>query len=300
MNNPQYCVAIRTLGTAGEKYRQTLLSLQQQTIPPNKILVYIAQGYPIPQETIGIEEYIYCPKGMVAQRSLPFDEIDTEWILFLDDDIYIPRDGVEKLFAGLKQFNADCIAPNTFPNHNMSFKNKIKAILCSQTFPHRDKRWAFKIRRSGHYSYNNAPTSVMPTQSSAFTCLLCRKEAYKAIHFEDEKWIDHFKYALGDDQLFFYKLYLYGYNILIHYKCGIIHLDAQSGNNKNYKEAHLNTIILRFIIWWRTRYSIQKKTSRKTILYFVFWRSQPYIPFLLYHTLYCQKKMVYSFRPLDR
>ena len=56
MSNPQYCVAIRTLGTAGEKYRQTLLSLQQQTIPPNKILVYIAQGYPIPQETIGIEE----------------------------------------------------------------------------------------------------------------------------------------------------------------------------------------------------------------------------------------------------
>ena len=38
MSNPQYCVAIRTLGTAGEKYRQTLLSLQQQTIPPNKIL----------------------------------------------------------------------------------------------------------------------------------------------------------------------------------------------------------------------------------------------------------------------
>ena len=138
MSNPLYCVAIRTLGTAGEKYRLTLLSLQQQTIPPNKILVYIAQGYPIPQETIGIEEYIYCPKGMVAQRSLPFDEIDTEWILFLDDDIYIPRDGVEKLFAGLKQFNADCIAPNKLPNHNMSFKNKIKAILCSQTFPHRD------------------------------------------------------------------------------------------------------------------------------------------------------------------
>ena len=103
----------------------------------------------------------------------------------------------------------------------------------------------------------------MPTQSSAFTCLLCRKEAYKAIHFEDEKWIDHFKYALGDDQLFFYKLYLYGYNILIHYKCGITHLDAQSGNNKNYREAHLNTIILRFIIWWRTRYSIQKKRREK-------------------------------------
>ena len=50
MSNPQYCVAIRTLGTAGEKYRQTLLSLQQQTIPPNKILVYIAQDILYPKK----------------------------------------------------------------------------------------------------------------------------------------------------------------------------------------------------------------------------------------------------------
>lgn len=32
---------------------------------------------------------------------------------------------------------------------------------------------------------------------------------------------------------------------------------------QNYREAHLNTIILRFIIWWRTRYSIQKKRREK-------------------------------------
>ena len=150
MKNFQYCAAIRTLGTAGEKYRQTLLSLQQQTIPPKKILVYIAEGYPIPKEAIGIEQYIYCPKGMVSQRSLPFNEIDTEWILFLDDDIFIPHDGVEKLFSALEQFKGDCISPNTFSNHALSFKNKIKAALSSQTFPHWDKLWAFKIRNSGH------------------------------------------------------------------------------------------------------------------------------------------------------
>ncbi len=268
MDTPQYCVAIRTLGTGGEKYLQTLLSLQKQTIPPQKILVYIAEGYSIPKETIGIEQYIYCPKGMVSQRSLPFNEIDTEWILFLDDDIVIPNNGVEKLFSALKQYNGDCISPNIFLNHELSFRAKIKAALSSQTFPHWDKHWAFKIRRSGHYSYNNDPDAIMPTQSAAFACLLCRKKAYEHIHFEDERWIDHFKYALGDDQLFYYKLYLYGYRTLIYYNSGIVHLNAKSGNHKNYREAHLNAIIIRYAIWWRTIYSIQTKRENKILCIF--------------------------------
>ena len=83
----QYTVAIRTLGTAGEKYQRLLNSLVAQTVQPASILVYIAEGYPIPTETIGIEQYIYVKKGMVAQRALSYDEIETEYILFLDDDV---------------------------------------------------------------------------------------------------------------------------------------------------------------------------------------------------------------------
>ncbi len=263
MNTPQYCVAIRTLGKAGDKYLQTLRSLEQQTIPPKKILVYIAEGYPIPKETIGIEQYRYCPKGMVHQRSLPFDEIDTEWILFLDDDIYMPKDFIEKQFVAIEQYDADCISPNIYPNHAHTLKNKIKIALGLQTYPHWDKNWAFKIRRNGHYSYNNSPETIMPTQSAAFACLLCHKSAFKNIHYADERWLDQFKYTLGDDQLFFYKLYLYGYRTIIHYDSGIVHLDAKSGNIKQHREAHLNAIIIRFIIWWRTIYSIQKNSWNK-------------------------------------
>ena len=40
-----YCVAIRTLGTAGNKYQVLLDSLNSQTIKPKKILVYIPYGY---------------------------------------------------------------------------------------------------------------------------------------------------------------------------------------------------------------------------------------------------------------
>lgn len=55
----EYTAVIRTLGKAGEKYRCLLDSLVNQTIKPSRILVYIAEGYAIPKETIGWEEYIY-------------------------------------------------------------------------------------------------------------------------------------------------------------------------------------------------------------------------------------------------
>ena len=64
MLEKEYCVAIRTLGTAGEKYQQLLDSIQTQTFSPRKILVYIPYGYPTPKETIGIEQIIRCEKAI--------------------------------------------------------------------------------------------------------------------------------------------------------------------------------------------------------------------------------------------
>ena len=55
----QYSAVIRTLGKAGKAYQTTLDSLMQQTIKPSSVVVYIADGYPIPNETIGIEKYVY-------------------------------------------------------------------------------------------------------------------------------------------------------------------------------------------------------------------------------------------------
>lgn len=91
---PAYTVVIRTLGTAGEKYLTTLRSAKEQDVPPQKILVYIPHGYPLPKETVGTEEYVRCEKGLVAQRSLPFDEVQTDWMLFLDDDMDLPASTV--------------------------------------------------------------------------------------------------------------------------------------------------------------------------------------------------------------
>ena len=53
-----YTAVIRTLGTAGEYYQRTLDSLRLQTIQPDAIVVYIAEGYSTPKKTIGKERYI--------------------------------------------------------------------------------------------------------------------------------------------------------------------------------------------------------------------------------------------------
>ena len=97
----KYTAVIRTLGTAGAKYQTLLDSLAAQTIKPEAILVYIAEGYPLPKETIGIEQYIYVKKGMVAQRALQYKEVQTEWMLFLDDDLKLPPSFVERLYNQL-------------------------------------------------------------------------------------------------------------------------------------------------------------------------------------------------------
>lgn len=262
-----YSVAIRTLGTAGERYLSTLKSIQSQTIQPQKIIVYIAEGYNVPKETIEVEQYIYVKKGMISQRALPYNEIETDYILFLDDDLYFPPDMVEKLYDSLHTFNADCISPNIYPNHNNTILRKIIYSWAAFTFPMKDKKWAFRVRNNASYSYNNNPQKeVYFSQTAAGACSLWKVSVYKNIHFEDEIFFDMFKYALGDDMLFYYKLYINGYKLLIHYNTGIVHLDARTGKNSNIKERSVSAGKIDFIIWHRTCYNLTNNTVFKKIL----------------------------------
>jgi len=248
---PSYSVAIRTLGTAGDKYRQLILSLKSQTVQAEGIYVYIAEGFPLP-ERVADETYIPCPKGMVAQRSLRFEEIASEYILFCDDDLYLPPDSVKTLFDALNSHKADVVSPNAYPNHAMRFGERLKAMLFSGTFPSIRARYAFRIRGSACYSYAIHPQSVMPTQSFAGLCFLLKKSVFLDAHFEEERWLDSFRYSLGDDQVLAYKLFSKGYRLLIHYDTGIEHLDAGAGHVSDKREKYYLAAFLHYIIWFRT------------------------------------------------
>lgn len=251
---PEYCAAIRTLGKSGDKYLTTLQSLCNQTVKPKKILVYIAEGYALPKETVGIEQYIYCKKGMVAQRSVSYEEADTDYLLLLDDDIYLPESGVENMFNGLTSTGGKCITLEIYHLHEATVRQKLRYAIEEWILPSKSAKWGFRVRKSSSFSYRTSPKqNVYPTQSGAGGALLCEKQALLSIHLEYERWIDAFRYALGEDQLLYYKLHLYGHKVLLQYNSGIEHLDARTSNQLPEDEFAYNSIKLNFIVWWRTQ-----------------------------------------------
>lgn len=260
----EYSVIIRTLGKAGEAYQTTLNSVIQQTIRPVDIFVYIAEGYDLPKETIGVEKYVYVPKGMVAQRALKYDEVKAEYCLFLDDDVFLPPDAVAKMYDELIQNEAQVISPCTFENHKTSFKSKvIKMLTGKEVFRIHDDRWAFKVLRTAGFSYNNNPTKlVYESQSNAGPCFLCRKSDFLKINYAEEQWLDKTYYALPDDQIMFYKMYKTGLKILTSFDSGVVHLDA-STTIANFKEKSLKLIFSEYrnklIFWHRFIYMPEDK-----------------------------------------
>lgn len=250
-----YTAVIRTLGRAGEKYQRLLDSLCSQTVRPVKILVYIAEGYPLPKETCNKERYIYVKKGMVAQRALPYNEVDTEYILFLDDDVFLPDNAVETLYNSLKTSNADIISPDVFDNSARSVKSEILMTLSGRMRARRhDNTWAYKVMSSSGYSYNKNPENIAYlSQTNAGSCFFCRKSDFIKIKFEEEQWLDQIGYAIGDDQIMFYKMYLSGLKQLTVFGTGIEHLDA--GCNLGNKEKELKLIegdyFFRKVFWHR-------------------------------------------------
>lgn len=262
----EYSVAIRTLGTAGEKYQRLLESLERQTVPPKQIVVYIAEGYPLPEVTIGKEQYVYVRKGMVAQRALRYDEIDTEYILFLDDDLVLGPDTVESMYEAMVQSGADVVAPDIFRNSGRGMMSRMLMFLSGRMVArHDDGRWGYKVMRNAGYSYNRNPKKkVYMSQTNAGACFLCRKSDFLSIRFDEELWLDNQGYALGEDQTMYYKMYRKGLKVATLYDCDIEHLDA--GDNLNpERERRLIYADFRFktIFWHRFIFMPEKSCLMK-------------------------------------
>lgn len=226
----EYTAVIRTLGKGGEMYRKMLVSLLEQTLPPADIVVYIAESYPLPQETVGKERYVYVKKGMVAQRALRYNEVKTEYCLFLDDDVYLPPKAVETLYRELSENDAQVISPSVFANHAVPLKDKVRLTLLGREVCRPfGRRWGYKVMRNGGFSYNNHPVKpVYESQTNGGPCFFCRKEDFLKIHYEDEMWLDKAYYAFPDDQVMFYKMFRCGLKILTSFDSGIVHMDASS------------------------------------------------------------------------
>lgn len=263
MTLPTYSIAIRTLGTSGEKFVEELNSIKQQTIQPEKVVIYIAEGYTKPIYSIGMEEYVYVKKGMVAQRALSYTEITSDYILLLDDDVKLAPDSVEMLLQAAVEQQADCVGADTFKNQDMSWKGKLYALLTNFVYPRKNDDYAFKICRNGSFSYNNAPEKrFYLSESCAGPAALWKKSSLLAIHLEHELWLDQMGFAFGDDVVESYKLPCNGYKLGIHYGAHVVHMDAKtiSGVFQNSEKKFYTRSKASFIIWYRTCFNLPTKT----------------------------------------
>lgn len=265
-HNISYSVAIRTLGTAGEKYKVLLESLSRQTIAPEEIFVFIADGYGLPKESMGIERYVYVKKGMLAQRALNYEQISSEYILFTDDDIKFADDEVEKMFGHLIQNDADVISPDIFENANRSALSEMMMMMSGRMMPRwNDECWGYKVMSTSGYSYNKKiRKNVYRSETNAGACFLCRKEDFLKAHIEDELWVDNTPYPLGEDQVMYYKMHLSGLKILTYYDHRVEHLDGGNNLSKD-KEKMLIYSDFRFktIFWHRFIFKQQKNIFKK-------------------------------------
>lgn len=260
---PEYSIAIRTLGLAGEKFRRELESIARQTVKPKRVLVYIAEGYECPDWRVGDEEYIYVKKGMVAQRALRYDEVPTDLLLLLDDDVELDDDSAERMLKAMVENGADCVGADTFKNQDMPWWQKLYAMATNLVFPHWDRKWAFKIHGNGSFSYlKSVPTcQMLPTQYVAGPCAMWRKEVVLQLHWEDEVWLDDMEFSYMDDTVESYKLYVNGGKMLLLYNAGVKHLNAQtaSGHCHSKTMRFYTRARLSFCIWWRTIYELSRQ-----------------------------------------
>lgn len=254
-----YSIAIRTLGTSGEKFVRELESIKRQTVQPEKVIIYIAEGYARPEYTIGKEEYVWVKKGMMRQRVLRYDEIDSPLIMLLDDDVELEPDSAEKMIEALAKNNLDCLAAVTFRNYKIPVAKKFYIALTNMVFPHWSDIWSVIIHSNGSFSYNNHPVKdVYLSQSASGPAALWRKQVFLNLRLEDELWLDNLRFAFGEDVLMFNKLYKNGFRLGAHYSCGIRHLNAQSSSRafKDNKQRFHTRSMASFLIWYRTCYNL--------------------------------------------
>ena len=257
-----YSIAIRTLGVNPGILRKELYSIAHQTVQPEKVVVYIAKGYERPAFTVGNEEYVWVKKGMVAQRALRYDEIDSDVVLMLDDDVELADDSAERMLNALEDNEADCVAADSFCNQGMSVKGKILAAVTNGVFPRRDDGWAFKMRRDGSFSYNDCPKSnFCLTETFSGPCWMVRKKSLEKMRLQDELWMEKMGFPYGEDAVESYKFFLNGYKCGVLYDSGVLNLDAKTSSGGYHADVRkfYTRSYGQLTTWWRMIYESRDK-----------------------------------------
>ena len=256
-----YTIAIRTLGTAGEKYAALLKSIEKQSVKPKNVYIVLPEGCSPPEEKLGYEAVIYTERGMISQRINVLPYINTEYTLFCDDDVELAPDFAERLMRPLDEGKADAAAGPlySFLPHGRA---ALAAALIGSAMPtvlNKDKY--ITILKNGGWSYNRhlKSGSLYETDSLAWTCFMIRTRVMRDLKLEEESWLEYKGYAGLDDQTMFYKLKRMGYKTVVVPEAKYSHLDAQTTRSVQ-READIEEALARnrIIFWYRLIYKYER------------------------------------------
>lgn len=272
-----YSIAIRTLAVNPEVLKRELESIAHQTCQPEKVLIYIAKKYDRPSFTVGKEEYIWVRKGMVAQRALRYEEIDSDVILMLDDDVELAADSAERMLAAIEKKGMDCVAADTFKNQDLTRKEKLMAFLSNGVTERRDDGWAFRLHRHGSFSFNAHPSQgLCLTETFAGPCWMVKKNVLTHVRLADELWLDEMGFPYGEDAVESYKFFMNGYKCGVLYDSGVKNLDAKTSSGRYHQSDRkfYTRSFGMFAIWWRMIYTSRDKKWLSALAYSskVFWQ----------------------------
>lgn len=263
-----YSVAIRTLGTAGEKYVKLMDSVASLLPQPKEVIVVLPEGYKEPEYRIGCERFVHSPKGMIIQRLAALDYITAQYILFCDDDVEFQSDFVQKLYEPMNKGYSCSAGPllDFFPPAGMkyAFASLLGGACCML---HGRKKMYTRILNTGGWSYNRSIRTdehrLYDAESLAWTCFFINAKAMRDIHFEDEMWIERSGYAAFDDRVMFYKLLLQGYKSCVVSDALYKHNDAMTSTRDLKLEPIYARAFNHYVFWYRFLYQHEKNAVRK-------------------------------------
>lgn len=262
-----YSIYIRTLGCGGEKYQRLLHSIENLTIRPREVVVVLPRNYEPPKERLGYERFVFSKKGMLKQRIFAINDARTPYVLLLDDDVEFEPDFVEKIYKTMTAANANCCIAKmkNDAESGSKIKRKIFQLIGSTVYKNTHDQFFYKINLCGGFIVNTGydPTQPVYSQTGHGSHCFAETAALRNIHFEDELWLEDSGYALPDDQIMFYKLYLKGYKIAVCLDTYFCHLDAASTNDGRRYLKIAQAKAGNFMIFWYRFIFMQTKGIKK-------------------------------------
>jgi Glycosyltransferases involved in cell wall biogenesis len=304
MNRQSYAVVIRTLGNGGDKYKQLLDSILQQTVVPEEIIVVIPMGYTLDYIT-GSEKVIYSEKGMIIQRAVGIQAATSDYILVVDDDVCFNKTFISDIFSAINDTGADVIVPAeegdviASRNYKELFKtviSNLKYIFIGQRFVLLNSSYRIKFAATGTCSINLKidNSQYYKTQSWTFQCFFMNTEKAKRVKLENERWLENVGYAIYDDQVFAYKSFQQGDQAMYMPAIRYTHLDGGAGHVKTEdnvsrlkKKLYANAYN-RTVFWYKFLYIPSSAVRR---VWLICWYLYATInTFILYTGYSCVKK----------